>query len=364
MPAPTEMTAPTELDQAKAKTFAGTLVGHLNSAATILCTSVGHHVGLFDTMAGMEPASSAEIAKAAGLTERYVREWLNGMVVAGIIEYDPTNQTYRLPLEHAASTTSAAGPGNLAFMAQLIPLLAGVEDELITAFREGGGVPYSSFPKFTTLMASGSARRFDHNLVRAQVPLVPGIVERLEKGIDVADLGCGSGHAVNLMSREWPNSRFVGYDFSGEAIAEARREAAEWGLSNASFEVQDASKIAGEARFDLITTFDAVHDQANPAGFLETAARLLRPDGAYLCADFAASTDVAKNTDHPLSPFIYGASLFHCVTVSLAQGGEGLGAMWGEEKALEMLHNAGFTNVEVKRVEGDILNNYYIATKG
>lgn len=358
------MTTPTQLDQAKAEAFAGTLVGHLNGAATILRTSIGHHLGIFDTMAEMEPASSTEIARATGLNERYVREWLNGMVVAGVVEHDAARQTYDLPAEHALSTTRAAGPGNLASMAQIVTQLAGVEDELMEAFRTGGGVPYSSYPKFTTFMASDSAQRFELNLLTEQLPLVPGIREQLETGIDVADLGCGSGHAINLMARQWPNSRFTGYDFSEEAIEAARREAREWGLSNAHFEAHDASKLPGEAEFDLITTFDAVHDQADPARLLSTIARLLRPGGAYLCADIAASTDVAKNLDHPLAPFLYAVSLFHCMTVSLAQGGEGLGAMWGEEKALEMLHDAGFSNVDVKRVKGDILNNYYVATKG
>ena len=221
-----------------------------------------------------------------------------------------------------------------------------------------------SFPDFAEMMAETSARNYDHSLVGITVPLVSGILERLEAGIDVADMGCGSGHTINVMAKQWPHSRFSGFDFSEEAIANGRAEAASWGLTNASFEVQDVSKLPSSERFDLITTFDAVHDQANPAGMLAGVARELRPGGTYLCADIGPATEVGDNMDHPLGTFGYTISLFHCMSVSLAQGGAGLGTMWGEEQALEMLAEAGFTSVEVERVEGDILNNYYIATKG
>ena len=353
-----------DFDLTKAEAFGVKALGFLNGASAALCLSVGHQTGLFDAMAGREPSTSQQIADAAGLNERYVREWLNAMVVSGVVGYDREATAYSLPPEHAASLTRAAGPGNAAAMATMCPMLGNVERELIEAFKNGGGVPYASFEGFAASMAEMSAMRFDHNLVDAQIPLVPGIVEQLEAGIDVADMGCGSGHAINVMAKHWPNSRFSGYDFSEEAIERGRAEARDWGLENASFEVRDVSKLDGSAQFDLITTFDAVHDQADPAGMLASVSRLLRPGGAYLCADVAAASDVADNLEHPLGPGIYTISLFHCMTVSLAQGGAGLGAVWGEQKALERLGDAGFANVDVQQVEGDIFNNYYIATKG
>ncbi len=352
-----------QLDQAKAEAFGGKLVGYLNGAGAMLGMSVGHRTGLFDTMAGLAPSTSQQVADAAGLKERYVREWLNQMTVSGIVDYDRTGETYSLPPEHAAAVTRAAGPGNLASFGLFVPLIGNVEDELVEAFKNGGGVPYSSYKTFHSVMAENSAMRFDHSLIDAQIPLVPGIVERLEAGIDVADMGCGSGHAANLMAKQWPNSRFTGYDFSEEALAAAGAETAELGLTNTAFKVQDVSKIEGTEQFDLITTFDAVHDSADPAGFLASAAQLLRPGGTYLCADIAASSDVADNMEHPMAPFLYTISLYHCMTVSLALGGVGLGAVWGEQKAREMLAKAGFTSIDVQQVEGDVLNNYYIATK-
>ena len=353
----------TDMDQAKAEEFAGRMLGVVNAASTAFGLGLGDRLGLFDTLAGMEPSTSQQIASACGMQERYLREWLNGMVVSGVVIYDPENQTYRLPPEHVA-VTKAAGPGNVAGFAQFFPMFGEISDELCAAFVNGGGVPYSSYTKFTTLMAESSAARFDLNLVDAQIPLVDGIVEQLEKGIRVADMGCGSGHAVNLMAQAWPNSEFTGFDISEQGIATAKAEAQTLGLSNAHFELQDVSKLPEDLNFDLITTFDAVHDQAGPAGILRSVAGVLAPGGTYLCADIAASSHVHENMDHPIGPFGYTISLFHCMTVSLAEGGEGLGAMWGEQKAREMFAEAGFPNVDVRQVPGDMMNNFYIARAG
>jgi len=165
------------------------------------------------------------------------------------------------------------------------------------------------------------------------------------------------------MARTFPNSRFVGYDFSEEAIARARAEAEEHGTTNARFEVKDAAALGEKERYDLVTTFDAVHDQARPAAVLRGIAEALKSDGVYLMQDIAGSSHLQNNMDHPLGPFLYTISTMHCMTVSLAQGGEGLGTMWGEEKALEMLEEAGFGEVEVKQLPHDFQNSYYIAKK-
>ena len=353
----------TTIDAAQAEAFGGRLGDFINGSGAMLGVSLGHRTGLFDVMSELPPRTSQEIAEAADLDERYVREWLGVMLTSGIVEYDAAGGTYILPPEHAVSLTRAAGPGNLAIFGEAISLMAQVSDELEQAFQHGGGVPYSSFPTFHRLMAETSALRFDHNLIEEQVPLVRGIVSRLEAGIDVADLGCGAGHAINLMAQAWPSSRFVGFDFSPEAIDEARAEAERMGLSNARFEVQDVPLWVGDERFDLVTTFDAVHDQADPAGFLRVASTMLRPGGHYLCVDIGASSDVAKNVEHPMGPMMYAISLFHCMTVSLALGGAGLGTMWGEELAVEMLEDAGFSDIEIAKVDSDPFNNYYVCSK-
>jgi SAM-dependent methyltransferase len=192
---------------------------------------------------------------------------------------------------------------------------------------------------------------------------VAGLGERLQAGIDVADIGCGRGHAINLMAQAFPNSQFKGYDFSEEGIAAGRAEAERMGLSNARFELKDVATLDMSDQYDFVTAFDAIHDQARPAKVLQGIADALRPNGTFLMVDIAASSKVGENLDHMLGPFMYTISCMHCMTVSLALDGEGLGAMWGEQRARQMLADAGFSHVVVKQIESDLFNNYYIASK-
>lgn len=341
--------------------FLDRLVTVLNDGMLCLGISIGHRTGLFDTMAGGAKATSADIAMRAGLNERYVREWLGAMVTGRIVDYDAATKTYELPSERSIFLTRAAGIDNLAVQAQYTALLGSVESQVVDSFRRGGGVRYSEFTDFQRLMAEESAQTFDARLLQTTLPLVDGLVDRLRSGIEVADIGCGSGHAINLMAAAFPKSRFVGYDFSDEGLAAGRAEAKEKKLSNARFEPKDVSTLDSAAAFDFITSFDAIHDQAHPDRVLAVIRRALRPGGVYLCVDIAASSDLAKNLDHPLGPLLYIVSTMHCMTVSLALGGRGLGTVWGSELALSMLAEAGFGRVDVKQVEGDIMNNYYVA---
>ena len=352
-----------ETEAAGTAEFGERMIRMLNEAAVSLMVSVGHRTGLFDVMAAMPAATSAEIAAAAGLDERYVREWLAAMTTGRIVDHDGAAGSFWLPPDHAAWLTRAAGPDNVAVQAQYVGLLALVEDQIVDCFHCGGGVPYSAFPKFQALMAEDSGAVLDATLIDLTLPLVPGLVDQLRQGIDVADVGCGSGHAINLMAEAFPRSRFFGFDLSGTGIAAGEAEASRKALTNARFEKRDAARLGETARYDLITTFDAVHDQARPDLVLAGIAQALRPGGVYLCVDIAASSELPDNLDHPLGPLLYTISCMHCMTVSLAESGMGLGAMWGEQKAREMLHDAGFTCVETAHVDGDIVNTYFIATK-
>jgi SAM-dependent methyltransferase len=285
------------------------------------------------------------------------------MVTGRVVDYDAPAKTYFLPPEHALSLTSAAGPANMASMAQFVPLLGNVTDQLVDSFRNGGGVPYSAYPEFQGLMAEASASIHDVALVDVTLPAVPGIVERLEAGIEVADIGCGQGHSVNLMARAFPNSRFVGYDLSTDGVAAGVAEAAGMNLSNARFEVKDVATLDSGSQFDFVTAFDAIHDQAHPRKVLKGIHESLQPDGTFLCVDLAASSNLEDNMDDPAAVMKYVFSLMHCMTVSLALGGEGLGTMWGEQKAHELFAEAGFQNVTTHRIEGDNANNYYLMTR-
>ncbi len=352
-----------DFDEAKAEAFAGNVLQTLNSGALSLMISIGHRTGLFDTLSTLPPSTSSEIAEVAGLNERYVREWLGSMVTGTFIEYDQETKRYSFPKEHAAFLTRPAVQDNMASIAQFIPMLGAVEDEILECFENGGGLSYKSFPRFHDAMAEESAQTVLPVLIDKILPLADGITEKLENGIEVADVGCGAGRALNLMAKTFPNSTFIGYDLSEEAVARAQKEAEEAGASNISFERKDVSTFNEPERFGLITAFDAIHDQAKPSEVLKGIYESLKTGGAFLMQDIRGSSYVHKNMDHPVAPLMYTISCLHCMTVSLAEDGDGLGAMWGEEKAVEMLKEAGFADIKVNQLEHDILNNFYVTIK-
>jgi 2-polyprenyl-3-methyl-5-hydroxy-6-metoxy-1,4-benzoquinol methylase len=353
----------TGYDETRAEAFAGRMLEMLNGGALMVMTSVGHRTGLFDALAELEGATGEELADAAGLDERYVREWLGAMTSGRIVELDADSGRYTLPPEHAAWLTRAAAPDNLAVEAQWITSLSTVEDDIVECFRSGGGVPYERYPRFHEVMAEESAQTVLSVLFSHILPLVPGMAERLEEGASLLDLGCGRGRALLLLAGRFPASSFRGYDLSSDAIAYATTQARERGLENVTFEQRDLSTFDVDAdpeAFDFVTTFDAVHDQARPLSLLKGIRRTVKPGGTYLMQDIQGSSHHHENLDHPGGPLLYMISTMHCMTVSLAQGGEGLGAMWGEEKARELLAEAGFSSVEVHLLEHDPFNAYFV----
>jgi 2-polyprenyl-3-methyl-5-hydroxy-6-metoxy-1,4-benzoquinol methylase len=343
--------------------FAERMVGALDGAAMVILLSLGHQTGLFDTLAGLPPVTSAQLADAAGLNERYVREWLGGTVVGRVVEYDPATETYSLPPHRAAVLTRAAGTDNISRRAQIFAELGEVEQKIIGCFHNGGGLPYSEFPRFHKLQAEKSGEVFDASLVDTILPLVDGLPERLRFGADVADIGCGSGHAVNVMAKAFPASRFTGIDFSEEGLAVGTAEADALGLTNATFAQADVARLDAIEVYDVITAFDVVHDQALPAQVLENIHRALRPHGVLLMADIKASSHVQNNIGIPLATYKYVLSTMHCMTVSLVLDGAGLGTCWGRELATSMLGDAGFTDVAVSEIGTDPSNYYYVARK-
>jgi ubiquinone/menaquinone biosynthesis C-methylase UbiE len=356
----------------KTDEFAERLVGVVNSAMLALMISVGDRTGLFEVMGSLPPSSSTDIAKAAGLDERYVREWLAAMSTGGIVAHDPSTMTFLLPPEHAAGLKRVVeGPGGsgLAGLTQHVGFLAQMEDRIINCFHQGGGLPYEVFaPAWGTRCARRSdtaGQLHDAALTDGALPLVPVVVDRLQRGIDVADVGCASGRQINVMARVFPASRFVGFDFyNDDGLAAARAEASQNGLSNVRFEKKDAATLDGSEQFDFITTFDAVHDQARPDLVLRGIARSLRPKGVYLCVDTSGSSTLADNLADPLGSFKYTWSVMHCMTVSLAYGGMGLGTVWGEQLARQMITDAGFATVKTMHLAGDLVNCYHIASVG
>jgi SAM-dependent methyltransferase len=349
-------------DPAAAEAFQGRLAEILNGGAITLMLSLGHRTGLFDVLAKLPPATSDAIAVAAELDERYVREWLAVMVTAGIVAYEPATRRYALPPAHAASLTRGAPLGNLAVYGQIVGMAAGIEARVLASFETGDGIPYGAYPCFHSIMREDSAQTVVAALDAILDELAPDVVARLESGIDVLDAGCGAGEALIALARRFPASRFTGWDLGPDAIAMAEASAA--GLANVRFAVRDLSRMAEIQAFDFVTSFDAVHDMKDPEALLVAIHRALRPGGVHLMQDIGGSAALENNLDFPFAPFLYTVSCVHCTPVSLAQGGAGLGTMWGWETAERMLKAAGFAETRRSVFPHDPMNVWFVSRKG
>lgn len=350
-----------EFDTRTAEAFAERVGETLDAGATAVMMALGHRSGLFELLARLPAATSHAIASEAGFAERYVREWLAVMVVSRIVEYDPGTATYRLPVEHAACLTRDGALGNMAVYAQHVALMGQLLDNGLACLKTGNGLRYEDYPCFHEIMAEDSNQTVTAQLFDVILPLAEGLTERLDSGIDVLDAGCARGSALLAMAGRFPASRFVGYDLCGDAIAFARQEARERGLTNIRFEARDLSDYDEKGRFDLITSFDAVHDQKDPQALVRSLYAALRPGGIYLMQDIGGSAKLENNITFPMAALLYAVSFTHCTPVSIGQGGEGLGTMWGWETAESMLRKAGFAQVERHVLPHDPMNVWFVS---
>lgn len=355
--------AATPYDAAYAEQYAERMSQVIDAGALSVMLSLGHRSGLLDVMATLPPSTSGQIAAAAALSERYVREWLAAMVTGRVVHYDPANRLYVLPAEHAASLTRKGELGNLAVYGQFVALMGEVQDRLLQNFESGAGTRYEDYPCFHRIMAEDSAQTVVGGLFDHVLPLIEGITPRLEAGIDVMDAGCGRGLALTALAQRFPESRFVGYDLCKDAIEFAQIHARQLGLGNIQFAVRDLSDFDETEQFDWITSFDAVHDQRDPQTLVNSLCRALRPNGIYLMQDIGGSAHLENNLDFPLATMLYAISCCHCMPVSLGQDGKGLGTMWGWETASTMLQESGFVEVERHVLPHDPTNVWFVARK-
>lgn len=363
-----------DFSRKKRDAFSRRMLDILNDAALNLAIAVGYRTALFETLCRMDtPHTAAQIARSAGLGERYVREWLAVMGTGAIVSMIPGEDgetRYHLPPEHAAFLTRGSGGDNLAVYTQEIPLLTDqVMEEVVAAFGSGEGIAYEKYPRFQAFMSELADNKHQTLLVRDFLPSIDNgaLISRLQGGIRVCDLGCGQGVALVLMAEAFPSSRFTGIDISREALAEARCKAAERKLKNVTFLEADAARMDDldhlRGTFDYVTAFDAIHDQRHPLAALRSARRLLTPEGLFSMVDIDARSNPLDNTGHPLAPFLYTVSLMHCMPVGLYRGGRALGMMWGRETALAMLSEAGFTRVEVLTMDFDPFNIHFLCRR-
>ena len=343
--------------------FLERICGIINTGAQSVMISVGHRSGLFDTMAELEPKTSQEIADRAELAERYVREWLAVMVTADIVNYDPHAMTYYLPKSRAACLTRGAELGNVAVYAQFISLMGAAQEHNLGFLESGGGASYTDYPCFHHIMAEDSEQSVVSSLFDILLPLIPGMDAQLQVGIDVLDAGCGKGYALLSLAEYYPHSQFTGYDLCAETISEASCIASAKNLNNIRFAVKNLTGFNELNKYDLVTSFDAVHDQQDPQSLVTGIHNALKSSGVYLMQDIGGSAHLENNLEFPMASLLYSMSFTHCIPILIGQGGEGLGSMWGWETARMMLKNARFADVERHVLPHDPMNVWFVSRK-
>jgi hypothetical protein len=270
---PTETTG--VLEQAAVEAFAERVLGDYAGANAFFMAGIGDRLGLFKELAASGAATSDELATRTRLQERYVREWLGGMAAAGYLDYDPATGRYALPADHVPVLAEEAGPlflGSAFF--DFSTNFGETYRSLVDAFRDGGGVPQSEYgAEVAESIERFTAPWFEHMLVQQWLPLMPDTLAKLEEGAMVCDVGCGRGRALSKLAAAFPRSRFVGYDVYEPAIHAAQARVQDAGVADrVRLEVRDAAQGVGE-RFDVVTTFDVLHDSVDPRGSCPASAR-------------------------------------------------------------------------------------------
>ena len=340
------MTTQQTIDQAKADAFVGKVLADTAGLAVTVMSSIGDRLGLFKILAQQGPATSEELAGRAKVNERYAREWLGAIACAGYLAYDPATRRFTLPPEHIPVLAQEGGPVFFGGVQEEIVGLAGPINQLMQAFRSGGGVPMEVYdPIAWEGLTRFTSSWFENLLVPVWLPLMPEVQAKLERGALVADVGCGHGKALIKLAQTYPQSRYVGYDNFALFIQQAMANAQAAGVADrVRFEHLEVSEGLAE-QYDVFTTFDVVHVAVNPRGLLRAIRNALRPDGRYVCLEINSSDKLEENIGL-LGAFFYSVSVLYCMTSSLAHHGEGLGtAGIPESKMRELSAEAGFSHV-------------------
>lgn len=341
----------TTMDREKIEQFLDRFIGFAAGTTTIALLAIADRSGLSGWLGEHGGGTPEEISAGAGLDERYVTEILSGLTAAGVVDHETGR--FSLPPEHALFLADRTSPYFMGGWLDMLP--AGMEqiDRLAGATAQGGGIPFDEFGE--TMMRGldrGNAPSQRVLLTTKWLPAVPGLVERLEAGIRIADVGCGTGSAAIAMAKAYPASRVVGYDTSAQSIVVAGARGSR--VDNLRFEAIPVERIPTDPGFDLITGFDVIHDLADPLAGLTRILEALHPDGVFLMMEPNVGSNLEDNIGE-IGTLFYGISTLHCMTQSLARGGAGLGAAWGRERAEQMAFEAGFTGFD--RLD-DITNRF------
>jgi len=347
------------MDRERVAAFLDRFVGYASGATTMALLAVAERSGLLAWLAENGSGTADEIAQGAGLDARYVREILSGLAAAGALDWDPGAGTFTLPPEHALFLADEDSPYCMGTWIDMVPTLMAQIEGVTTATREGGGVAFvdlgDDIVRGIDRGSTPSQRAF---LVERWLPAIPGLVDRMSDGIRVADVGCGTGTAAALMASAFPSSQVTGFDVSAASLEIARERA---DATNLEFVEAAAESIPVEPPFDLITSFDVIHDLAEPSAGLARIREALSEDGQYLMMEPNAGSHLEDNL-HDRGALLYGVSTLHCMTQSLAVGGAGLGAAWGRELAEEYAREAGFGSFTPLEAITNKFSAFYLLT--
>jgi len=348
-------------DPEKTEAFVMRVLGDVSAAVTTLMSSFGDRLGLFKDLDRHGPATAAELAARTKLNERYVREWLHGMAAAGYLTWDAASNRFTLPPEHAPALCEENGAFFFGGMHQMLPSLAGQMGLLERAFHEGGGIPLAAYDDdWWTGLTRFTNGWFENHLTQSWIPGMPDVLAKLEEGGSWADVGTGRGRAPIKLAQAYPRARFDGFDIFTGNVEVATRAAAAAGVGDrVRFHLLDAAKgLPGT--YDVISTFDVIHDAVDPAGILRSIRKALRPGGIFVCLDINCGDELPDNFG-PIGSMFYGVSILYCMTTSLANGGAGLGTMGlPESKLRAMALEAGFDSVRRVPLENPFNNLYEV----
>jgi ubiquinone/menaquinone biosynthesis C-methylase UbiE len=353
-------TAPTSPStQAEVAAATDHVVRLINDAWVVAMLSIGERTGLLQLLADHGPITEIDLAEKGGFHPRYVREWIWVLVAGALV--DQRDGMFELRAGYDVPLTRAGGSDHWSRVAPQISAFATLEDLIVADFGRGVGLPHSTYDPLTDVLSAESGAIFDSALISEVLPRI-GVTDALLGGCRVADLGCGEGHAVRLLAAEFPKSEFHGIDLSEAAIEQARQKAEAAGLANCFFRVGDIEPLELDTSFDLILAANAVHDLGNPLTFFSQVAAALNPGGVFCMHEISSSSDMPSNiAATPHVPGILGFSVYHCLPLSLGRGGIAPGGMYGRERYLEGLKNAGFANVEVFNAPSDPINDVFVA---
>jgi 2-polyprenyl-3-methyl-5-hydroxy-6-metoxy-1,4-benzoquinol methylase len=327
------------VDEQRLNAFLGRAVADLGAAVSAVLVSIGDELGFYKALAA-GPLTAGELAARTGTNERYVREWLGNQAAGGYVDYDAATQTFSLSAEQALCLADTHGPADLPGAYAIVRDLFHVRDRAVENFRSGEGMEWG---EHHPCLFHGTERFFrasyNTNLLTSWLPALEGVVDKLKTGARVADVGCGHGASTILMAQTFAASTFVGIDYHESSIETARERARAAGVSNAIFEVADATSYNGGS-YDVIAFFDCVHDMADPAGAARHARASLNADGHVMVVEPFANDRLEDNLN-PVGRVYYGASTMVCVPVSMARSGPALGAQAGEERLRNVFVNSG-----------------------